>query len=144
MGAIANLRPDLFKCILASVPFIDVITTMLDDSIPLTTFEYKEWGNPSNKNEFEWMIEYSPYDNVEAKDYPEILITAGYNDPRVQYWEPAKWTAKLRDLKTDNNRLLLKTKMETGHFSASGRYDHMKDFAFNWAFILDSMGLIDT
>ncbi len=143
MGAIANLRPDLFKCILASVPFIDVITTMLDDSIPLTTFEYKEWGNPSHKSEFEWMIEYSPYDNVEAKDYPEMLITAGYNDPRVQYWEPAKWTAKLRDLKTDSNRLLLKTKMETGHFSASGRYDHMKDFAFNYGFILDAVGLAD-
>ncbi|MHA1927344.1 MAG: S9 family peptidase [Candidatus Thorarchaeota archaeon] len=144
MGAIANLRPDLFKCIYASVPFIDVITTMLDESIPLTTFEYNEWGNPSKKEEFEWMIEYSPYDNVEAKDYPMMLIKAGYNDPRVAYWEPAKWTAKLRDLKTDNNRLLLKTKMETGHLSASGRYDHMKDFAFNWAFILDAMGLADT
>ena len=143
MGAISNLRPDLFKCILARVPFVDVINTMLDDTIPLTTFEYTEWGNPNVREEFEWMIEYSPYDNVEAKNYPDMLITAGYNDPRVQYWEPAKWTAKLRALKTDNNRLLLKTKMETGHFSASGRYDFLRDFSFNWAFILDSVGLAE-
>ncbi len=143
MGAIANLRPDLFKCILAGVPFVDIINTMLDDSIPLTTFEYNEWGNPNKKEEFEWMLEYSPYDNVEAKDYPKMLVTAGYNDPRVAYWEPAKWTAKLRALKKDKNLLLLKTKMDSGHMGASGRYDEMKEFAFNWAFILDALGLVE-
>ncbi len=142
MGAVTNMRPDLFKCVVASVPFVDVINTMLDESIPLTTFEFNEWGNPKVEEQFSWMIEYSPYDNVEAKDYPAILVTAGYNDPRVQYWEPAKWTAKLRALKTDNNLLLLKTKMETGHFSASGRYDYMKDFAFIYAFILDTLDLV--
>ena len=144
MGAIANLRPDLFKCILATVPFVDVINTMLDDSIPLTTFEYNEWGNPNKKEEFEWMIEYSPYDNVDAKAYPEMLITAGYNDPRVAYWEPAKWTAKLRASKTDKNMLLLKTRMGSGHMGASGRYDEMEEIAFNWAFILDALGLVPT
>ncbi len=141
MGAITNIRPDLFGCVVASVPFVDVINTMLDDTIPLTTFEYTEWGDPRIEEQFEWMMCYSPYDNVERKDYPPILITAGYNDPRVQYWEPAKWTARLRRMKTDRNRLLLKTKMEIGHFSSSGRYDYMKDYAFNYAFILDTLGL---
>jgi oligopeptidase B len=139
MGAILNLRPDLFHGVYAAVPFVDVITTMLDDTIPLTTFEYKEWGNPNNKEEFDWMYEYSPYDHVEAKDYPHILITAGYNDPRVQYWEPAKWTAKLRALKTDDNLLVLKTKMESGHSGASGRYDYMKEYAFVYSFVLDTL-----
>ncbi|MFW9834719.1 MAG: S9 family peptidase [Candidatus Thorarchaeota archaeon] len=139
MGAILNLRPDLFHSVYAAVPFVDVITTMLDDSIPLTTFEYREWGNPNIKEEFEWMYEYSPYDRVEAKDYPNILITAGYNDPRVQYWEPAKWTAKLRAMKTDDNILILKTKMESGHSGASGRYDYMKEYAFVYSFILDTL-----
>ncbi|TFG09771.1 S9 family peptidase [Candidatus Thorarchaeota archaeon] len=143
MGAIVNLRPDLFRCVVASVPFVDVINTMLDDTIPLTTFEYSEWGDPRIEEQFEWMLEYSPYDNVEMKEYPPILITAGYNDPRVQYWEPAKWTARLRRRKTDSNRLLLKTKMETGHFSSSGRYDYMKDYAFNYAYVLDTLGLVD-
>ncbi len=143
MGAIANLRPDLFGCIVAAVPFVDVINTMLDESIPLTTFEYNEWGDPRIEEQFEWMYEYAPYDNVRSQEYPSILITAGYNDPRVHYWEPAKWIARLRDKKTDSNRLLLKTKMETGHFSASGRYDYMKDFAFNYAFILDILGMSD-
>ncbi|MBD3408500.1 MAG: prolyl oligopeptidase family serine peptidase [Candidatus Lokiarchaeota archaeon] len=142
IGAVLNMRPDLFKTAVASVPFVDVINTMLDDSIPLTTFEYGEWGNPKIEKHFQWIIEYSPYDNVEEKDYPDILITAGYNDPRVQYWEPAKWTAKLRSMKTDDNILLLKTKMETGHFSASGRYDYMKDYAFIYAFILETLNLI--
>jgi oligopeptidase B len=144
MGAVANLRPDLFKCILATVPFVDVINTMLDESIPLTTFEYNEWGNPNKREEFEWMIEYSPYDNVKARAYPNMLIRAGYNDVRVAYWEPAKWTAKLRSLKTDKNLLLLKTKMDSGHMGATGRYDEMKEFAFNWAFILDVLGLVST
>jgi oligopeptidase B len=141
MGAIVNLRPDLFGCVVSSVPFVDVINTMLDETIPLTTFEYSEWGDPRIEEQFDWMMEYSPYDNVESKDYPPMLITAGYNDPRVQYWEPAKWTARLRSQKTDSNRLLLKTKMESGHFSSSGRYDYMKDYAFNYAFILDTLGL---
>ncbi len=144
MGAVVNLRPDLFGCVVASVPFVDVINTMLDDTIPLTTFEYEEWGDPRIEEQFEWMMEYSPYDNVERKDYPPLLITAGYNDPRVQYWEPAKLTARLRRMKTDQNPLLLKTKMETGHFSSSGRYDYMKDYAFNYAFILDTLGLHDS
>ncbi len=143
MGNIANQRPDLFGCIVASVPFVDLINTMLDDTIPLTTFEYTEWGDPRIEEQFEWMLKYSPYDNVAEQEYPPILITAGYNDPRVHYWEPAKWTAKLRDKKTDSNPLLLKTKMETGHFSSSGRYNYMKDYAFNYAFILDTLGLTE-
>jgi oligopeptidase B len=141
MGAVVNLCPDLFGCIVAQVPFVDVINTMLDDTIPLTTFEYKEWGDPRIKEQFEWMLEYSPYDNVTAKNYPSLLITAGYNDPRVQYWEPAKWTAKLRALKTDDNPLLLKTKMGTGHGGSSGRYDYMKDWAFIYSFIIETLGL---
>lgn len=139
VGAVLNMRPDLFKSAVASVPFVDVVNTMLDESIPLTTFEFDEWGNPKIEKQFEWIIEFSPYDNVGEMEYPDILITAGYNDPRVQYWEPAKWTAKLRSMKTDENLLLLKTKMETGHFSASGRYDYMKDYAFIYAFILDTL-----
>ncbi|MGY5875935.1 MAG: S9 family peptidase [Candidatus Thorarchaeota archaeon] len=143
VGAVVNMRPDLFGCVVATVPFVDVISTMLDESIPLTTFEYNEWGNPNIKEQFDWMIEYSPYDHVEAKEYPTMLITAGYNDPRVQYWEPAKWTAKMRDMRTDYNLLLLKTKMESGHFSASGRYDYMKDWAFIYTFILDTLESIN-
>jgi len=141
VGAVVNMRPDLFGCAVAAVPFIDVISTMLDDTIPLTTFEYTEWGNPNIKEQFEWMREYSPYDNVEAKEYPPMLITAGYNDPNVQYWEPAKWTAKLRAQKTDHNLLLLKTKMESGHMGASGRYDLMKEWAFIYSFIIDTLNI---
>ena len=141
MGAIVNMHPELFGCVVAKVPFVDVINTMLDDSIPLTTFEFKEWGNPKIREEFDWLMEYSPYDNIEAKDYPPLLITAGYNDPNVQYWEPAKWAAKLRSLKTDDNLLLLKTKMGSGHKGSSGRYTQMKDFAFIYSFILDTMNL---
>ena len=144
MGAVMNLRPDLFASVTTSVPFIDVITTMLDDTIPLTTFEYKEWGNPSIKEEFDWMFEYSPYDNIETKEYPPTLITTGYNDLRVQYWEPAKWTAKLRALKTDDNLLLLRTKMDSGHAGESGRYDAMKEWAFRYVFILRTLRMIDT
>ncbi|MHA1934913.1 MAG: S9 family peptidase [Candidatus Thorarchaeota archaeon] len=143
MGAVVNLRPDLFGSAVVAVPFVDVISTMLDESIPLTTFEFKEWGNPKVKEEFDWMFEYSPYDNVEAKDYPPILITSGYNDPRVQYWEPAKWIAKLRALKTDSNPLLLKMKMDSGHGGESGRYDAMKEWAFRYSFILDTLKIDD-
>ncbi len=141
MGAVTNMRPDLFKTVVAHVPFVDVINTMLDESIPLTVTEFEEWGNPKNKEYFDYMLSYSPYDNVEAKTYPNLLITAGLNDPRVQYWEPAKWTAKLRATKTDNNRLLLKTNMGAGHGGASGRYDALKETAFEYAFVLDVLGV---
>ncbi|MFX0126274.1 MAG: S9 family peptidase, partial [Candidatus Hodarchaeota archaeon] len=137
MGAVTNMRPELFKVMVTRVPFVDVINTMLDPTIPLTVMEYEEWGNPEQKDYFDYMKVYSPYDNVENKDYPHILITAGLNDPRVQYWEPAKWTAKLRALKTDNHRLLLKTDMGSGHAGKSGRYEYLKEIALQYAFILD-------
>ena len=137
MGAVITMRPDLFRVVVAGVPFVDVVSTMLDESIPLTVAEYEEWGNPHIKEYYDYMLSYSPYDNTSPQAYPNILITAGLNDPRVQYWEPAKWTAKLRTVKTDNNRLLLKTHMGAGHFSSSGRYDYLKDVAFEYAFILD-------
>ncbi len=139
MGAVTNMRPDLFKVVIARVPFVDVVNTMLDPSIPLTVIEYDEWGNPNQKEFYEYIQSYSPYDNVESKAYPHILITAGLNDPRVQYWEPAKWTAKLRANKTDNNLVLLKTDMGKGHFSATGRYDYLKEIAFQYAFIFDRL-----
>ena len=136
VGAVANLAPEKFAGIVAQVPFVDVVTTMLDDSIPLTTNEYDEWGNPNIKEYYDYMMTYSPYDNVEAKDYPNILITTGLHDSQVQYWEPAKWTAKLRDMKTDDNLLLLKTEMDYGHGGASGRFQVYKEIALEWAFIL--------
>jgi len=141
VGAVTNMRPDLFKAVIADVPFVDALNTMLDPSIPLTVIEYEEWGNPNEKEYYDYMKSYSPYDNVGTKDYPHMLITAGLNDPRVQYWEPAKWTAKLRALKTDKNILLLKTKMGEGHMGASGRYDYLKDIAFEYAFIFDLFGI---
>ncbi len=141
MGTITNLRPELFKVIVADVPFVDLINTMLDKSIPLTAIEWEEWGNPNLEKYYAYMKSYSPYDNVAAKDYPHLLITAGLNDPRVAYWEPAKWTAKLRALKTDDNVLLLKTDMGKGHFSATGRYDYLKEIAFEYAFIFDKLGI---
>lgn len=141
MGAITVMRPDLFKAVVAGVPFVDVVTTMLDDSIPLTIGEYDEWGNPNIKEYYDYMLSYSPYDHTIAQDYPNILITAGLNDPRVQYWEPTKWTAKLRDVKTDDNLLLLKVHMGAGHFSSSGRYNYLKDIAFEYAFILNVFGM---
>ncbi|BAZ30767.1 oligopeptidase B [Cylindrospermum sp. NIES-4074] len=141
MGAVVNMRPDLFKVVVVHVPFVDVVTTILDTSIPLSSQEREEWGNPNEKVYYEYMKSYSPYDNVEAKDYPDMLITAGLNDSRVKYWEPAKWTAKLRELKTDNNILLLKTNMDAGHGGASGRYESLREQAFDYAFILDRLGL---
>ncbi len=141
MGAVTNMRPDLFKCVVARVPFVDVINTMLDASIPLTTFEYKEWGNPNEKDYFDYMMSYSPYDNIKQQDYPHILVTAGLNDPRVHYWEPAKFVAKLRAMKTDHNMLLLKTNMGAGHAGASGRYDYLRELAYIYAFILKALGL---
>jgi oligopeptidase B len=141
MGAVANMRPDLFKVMVAHVPFVDVANTMLDPSLPLTITEYDEWGNPNEKDAFEYILSYSPYDNVKAQNYPNMLITAGLNDPRVSYWEPAKWTAKLRSLKTDNNKIILKTNMEAGHSGSSGRYNYLKETAFEYAFILDVLGI---
>ena len=139
VGAVLNMAPDLMKAAVAKVPFVDVINTMLDASLPLTVPEYEEWGNPNDPDYFDYILGYSPYDNVEAKAYPHILVTAGLNDPRVHYWEPAKWTAKLRATKTDDNRLLLKTNMGAGHGGASGRYDALKELAFDYAFILDAL-----
>jgi len=143
MGAIVNMRPDLFRAVVADVPFVDVINTMRDSTIPLTVEEYTEWGNPHEEEYYEYMLTYSPYDNVEPKGYPNLLITAGLNDPRVQYWEPAKWTARLRATKTDTNRLILKTNMGAGHGGASGRYDYLKEVAFEYAFILDVLNMAD-
>jgi oligopeptidase B len=139
MGAVTNMRPDLFRAVVADVPFVDVINTMLDASIPLTTQEWQQWGNPANAPEYAYMKSYSPYDNVAAKNYPSILVTAGLNDPRVGYWEPAKWVAKLRATKTDGNTLLLKTNMGAGHGGSSGRYDYLKEMAFRYAFVLDQV-----
>ncbi len=140
MGAVVNMRPDLFKGVVAAVPFVDVVTTMLDESIPLTTFEFDEWGNPKNKEYYDYMKSYSPYDNVEAKDYPAIMVTTGLHDSQVQYWEPAKWVAKMRALKTDKNPLLLHTNMEAGHGGASGRFRALKEIAMEYAFLLDLAG----
>ena len=141
MGAVSNARPDLFKGIVAEVPFVDVITTMLDSSIPLTTGEYDEWGDPNQRESYDYMLSYSPYDNVERKAYPAMLITGGLHDSQVQYWEPAKWAAKLRELKRDNNRLLLKTNMDAGHGGASGRFRRHHETAFSYAFLLDLAGI---
>ena len=137
MGAVANLRPDLFAAVVAGVPFVDSLNTALDATLPLTIGEYEEFGNPAEHRFYEYMKSYAPYENVQVQDYPAILITAGLNDPRVSYWEPAKWTAKLRAMKTDRNILLLKTNMGSGHFGASGRYEYLKERAFEYAFLLD-------
>ena len=135
MGAILNIDGTIFNGVTAAVPFVDVINTMLDDTIPLTTFEYDEWGNPNNKKFFDYMLSYSPYDNVEKKDYPNILITSGFFDSQVQYWEPLKWIAKLRELKTDQNILLLHMNMETGHGGTTGRFKIYKEIALEYAFL---------
>lgn len=137
MGAIINYRPDLYKGILAAVPFVDVVTTMLDETIPLTTGEWEEWGNPKEKEYYDYMKSYSPYDNVVAQQYPNMLVTTGLHDSQVQYWEPAKWVAKLRELKTDNNILLMHCDMSTGHGGASGRFQRFKEVARDYAFILN-------
>lgn len=141
MGVIMNLAPKLYKGIIAAVPFVDVVTTMLDETIPLTTGEYDEWGNPNDKEYYEYMKSYSPYDNVVAQDYPNVLVTTGLHDSQVQYWEPAKWVAKLRELKTDTNKLLLHTNMETGHGGASGRFEALKELAEEYAFLFDLEGI---
>ena len=141
MGAVANMRPDLFKGMVAQVPFVDVVTTMLDESIPLTTGEFDEWGNPKDPAYYKYMMSYSPYDNVKAQDYPNMLVTTGLHDSQVQYWEPAKWVAKLREIKTDNNILLLHTEMEAGHGGKSGRFERLKEIALEYAFLLYLEGI---
>ena len=141
MGAVINMRPDLFKGVVSQVPFVDVLTTMLDENIPLTTGEYDEWGDPNKKDYYDYILSYSPYDNVEAKDYPDLLVTTSLHDSQVQYWEPAKWVAKLRATKTDRNRLLLKTNMDAGHGGASGRFKRYGEIAFYYTFILDLAGI---
>lgn len=141
MGAIINLRPELYKGVIAAVPFVDVVTTMLDETIPLTTGEYDEWGNPNEKEYYEYMLSYSPYDQVEAKAYPNLLVTTGLHDSQVQYWEPAKWVAKLRDMKTDDNLLLMYCNMETGHGGASGRFERYKETAMEYAFLFMLAGV---
>ena len=141
MGAVINMRPDLFAAVVTRVPFVDSLNTALDASLPLTVGEYEEFGDPANQEFYDYMKSYAPYENVTAQDYPAILITAGLNDPRVSFWEPAKWTAKLRALKTDGHLLLLKTNMGAGHFGASGRYEYLREIAFNYAFLLRVLGV---
>lgn len=141
MGAVLNMRPELFHAAIAKVPFVDTLNTMLDPTLPLTMSEYEEWGNPEEKRYYDYIRSYSPYDNVAAREYPTLLVTAGLNDPRVSYWEPAKWVAKLRALKKDPNVLLLKTDMGSGHFGPSGRYEGIKETAFDYAFLLQALGI---
>jgi len=141
MGAVMNMQPELYKGMIAAVPFVDVVTTMLDESIPLTTGEFDEWGNPNDKAYYDYMLSYSPYDNVEAMNYPALLVTTGLHDSQVQYWEPAKWVAKLRDMKTDQNRILLLTQMDYGHGGASGRFERYKEKALEYAFVFDLVGI---
>lgn len=141
VGACMTMRPDLFKAVIAKVPFMDVVTTMDDPSIPLTTQEYTQWGNPANKDMFEYMLAYSPYDNIRATEYPNLLITTGMNDPRVAFWEPAKFTAKLRELKTDHNLVIFYVNYSSGHAGASGRFDYLKEIALDYAFLMDRLGV---
>ena len=138
-----NMRPDLFKVVVARVPFVDVLTTILDTSLPLSVMEWDEWGNPNEKEYYEYKLKYSPYDNVEPKAYPPMLVTTGLHDSQVQYWEPAKWVARLRDRKTDTNPLLFHINMKTGHSGASGRFERYKELALEYAFLLDLEGKID-
>ncbi|MBU2649937.1 MAG: S9 family peptidase [Bacteroidetes bacterium] len=141
IGAVINMEPELFRGVIAAVPFVDVVTTMLDESIPLTTGEYNEWGNPNEKEYYDYMLSYSPYDNVVEQNYPNILVTTGWHDSQVQYWEPAKWVAKLRDKKTDDNILLLWTNLDYGHGGASGRFERLKEVALEYSFLLMLLGI---
>ena len=136
MGAIMNMAPELYKGVVAAVPFVDVLTTMLDDSIPLTTAEYDEWGNPNDETYYRYIKSYSPYDNVKPLAYPNTLVTTGLHDSQVQYWEPAKWVAKLRDVQQGDNLILLHTNMDAGHGGASGRFEALKEVAMEYAFLL--------
>ena len=142
MGAVVNLKPEIFRAVLSHVPFVDVMNTMLDASLPLTVPEYEEWGNPNEETYFNYMLSYSPYDNLKAGSYPAMLVKTSLNDSQVMYWEPAKYVAKLRTLKTDTNPLLLVTNMQAGHGGASGRYDYLKEIAFDYAFLLRELGLV--
>jgi oligopeptidase B len=137
VAGVINMEPELYNGVIAAVPFVDIVTTMLDNSIPLTTGEYDEWGNPNDKIFYDYMKSYSPYDNVLNQNYPHILVTTGLHDSQVQYWEPVKWVAKLRDKKIDKNKLLLKTNMKAGHGGASGRFEALKEDAEEYAFLLD-------
>ena len=143
MGAVMNMAPQLYRGVVAQVPFVDVVTTMLDSSIPLTTFEFDEWGNPADKQFYEYMLSYSPYDNVTAQDYPNLLVTTALNDSQVQYWEPAKWVAKLREHKTDDNLLLFKTNMQAGHSGKTGRFQSLEDTVLNYSFFLYLEGILE-
>lgn len=141
MGAITNMAPDMWRGVISAVPFVDVVTTMLDESIPLTTFEFDEWGNPKDKTYYDYMKSYSPYDNIEKKNYPNILVTTGYWDSQVQYWEPAKYMAKMREFKTDDNMLIMWCNMDAGHGGKSGRFEYLKEIALDYAFMLDLAGI---
>ena len=140
MGAVINERPDLFHGVVAQVPFVDVLTTMLDESIPLTTGEYDEWGDPNDLQYYEYIRSYSPYDNINDVIWPHLLVMTGLHDSQVQYWEPAKWVAKRRAIKRDDRRLLLKTNMDAGHGGASGRYQQCRELALQYTFLLDLVG----
>jgi oligopeptidase B len=141
MGAVVNLRPDLFRAVHAGVPFVDVMNTMMDATLPLTVGEYLEWGNPNDKAAYDYMKTYSPYDNLEKRSYPAMLVTTSLNDSQVMYWEPAKYVARMRTLKTDGNPLLLKINMGAGHGGSSGRYDRLKELAFEYAWLLGQVGI---
>jgi len=143
IGAVANMAPELFEGLVADVPFVDIVSTMLDESIPLTTFEYDEWGNPNQRDAYEYMLSYSPYDNVREQDYPHMLVISGLHDSQVQYWEPAKWVARLRHRKTDDNQLLLHMNLEAGHGGASGRFRRHKETAMMYAFLLSLVDITE-
>jgi oligopeptidase B len=142
MGAVLNMRPDLFHAALVGVPFVDVMNTMLDETLPLTVGEFEEWGNPKEKAAFDYMLTYSPYDNIEAKAYPDMLVKTSFNDSQVMYWEPAKYVAKMRATRTDHNTMIFKVNLSpAGHGGASGRYDRLHEAAFDYAWILGEMGI---
>ena len=141
MGAVVNMSPETFHAVIAQVPFVDVMNTMLDADLPLTTEEWIEWGNPHNKKDWDYMVQYSPYDNVKAQNYPNMLIEVSLNDSQVPYWEGAKFAAKIREMKTDKNVILLKTNMGAGHGGSSGRYDRLKEVAFDYAYALRQVGI---
>ena len=141
MGAVVNMRPDLFKAVIADVPFVDVVTTILDTSLPLSATEWEEWGNPNDKIYYDYMKSYAPYENVAAAPrYPWMLLRGGLNDPRVSYWEPSKWIARMREVRRDASPLVLKTDLGAGHGGASGRYDKLKENAFDFVFVVDAVG----
>jgi len=140
MGVVVNERPDLFAAVAASVPFVDVVTTMLDEDVPLTTGEYDEWGDPRDLEFYDYISSYSPYDNVSVQEVPDLLVTTGFHDSQVQYWEPAKWVAKLRAMKQGESLLFMRTNFDAGHGGASGRLDYLRELAIEWAFVVDRVG----